>query len=470
MVETSAPGQVTRTRVRVASMLAYAVLLAVWIKLLGIPNDAVQVFVWLWFGTIAWHIEAPWRYHLRFLRDWSLPMLGLIVYFYSRGLTDELGLPVHYTMPIRFDEWMFGGTLPTEWLQEHLCGDPCERASHPRWYDVLLTTVYASHFLTGLTIAAVLWVRDRSEWVLWMRRYLAINFGALVIYLVYPMAPPWMASELGLIEAALPRLTGRGWADLGLGRFDLVLQGVGNPVAAMPSLHAGIAFLVAMYGIWRLRTPLRFLLVLYPFAMSFALVYYAEHYVVDILAGALLAALVMIGCRLWERRLPNSSRTGSSSPPIQRRTRRGCDTTSSTRRVPRIRRFRCGTSCPRSTRMRWGRLRSVPRYSVAARASRPVALCASAVATAQHLRGRCAVATGVALSAAGRVVSWRPRGGCAGAERRDHPGSARCRPPTRLPWWSCCSSTARSPGWAPLRGRAWWWVCGRCPPTARSPM
>ena len=81
-------------------------LLATWSKLLGIPNDTVQVFVWLWLGTIAWHVEAPSRYHLRFLRDWSLPMLGLVVYFYSRGLTDELGLPVHFTMPIRVDEWI----------------------------------------------------------------------------------------------------------------------------------------------------------------------------------------------------------------------------------------------------------------------------------------------------------------------------------------------------------------------------
>lgn len=296
------PARDTRRGVRIGSMLVYALLLAIWIKLLGIPNDTVQVFVWLWFGTIAWHIEAPRRYHLRFLRDWWLPVVGLVVYFYSRGLTDELGLPVHYTMPIRVDEWMFGGVLPTEWLQERLCGDPCERNSHPRWYDVLLTTVYASHFLTGLTIAAVLWIREREAWLRWMRRYVTINFGALVVYIVYPMAPPWMASELGLIEADLPRITGRGWDDLGLGRFDLILQGVGNPVAAMPSLHAGIAFLVAMYGIWRLRSPLRHLLVLYPLAMSFALVYYSEHYVVDIVAGVVLAALVMVGCGIWERR------------------------------------------------------------------------------------------------------------------------------------------------------------------------
>ena len=111
-------------------------------------------------------------------------------------------------------------------------------------------------------------MRERDAWLRWMRRYVTINFGALAIYIVYPMAPPWMASELGYIDADLPRITSRGWADLGLGRFDLVLQGVGNPVAAMPSLHAGIAFLVAMYGIWRLRSPLRWLLVLYPLAMS----------------------------------------------------------------------------------------------------------------------------------------------------------------------------------------------------------
>jgi membrane-associated phospholipid phosphatase len=300
--QSTEPSRATRTWVRTVSLLVYAVLLAVWTKLLGIPNDTVQVFLWLWFATIMWHIEAPRGYHLRFLRDWWLPVVGLVVYFYSRGLTDELGLPVHYTMPIRFDEWLAGGTLPTESLQRELCGDPCDRDSHPRWYDVLLTTVYASHFLVGLTLAAVLWIRDRTAWLRWMRRYVTINFGALVVYISYPMAPPWMASELGLVDADLPRITGRGWDDLGgLGRFDLVLQGVGNPVAAMPSLHAGIAGLVAMYGIWRLRSPLRFLLALYPLAMGFALVYYAEHYVIDLLAGWLLAAAVMVGCGLWER-------------------------------------------------------------------------------------------------------------------------------------------------------------------------
>ncbi|MEQ7849190.1 phosphatase PAP2 family protein [Nocardioides kribbensis] len=286
---------------RALAMAVYAVLLVLWSELLGIPNDTVQVFVWLWLGTIAWNVQAPWRHHLLFLRDWSLPVIGLVVYFYSRGLTDELGLPVHVQMPITVDEWLGGGVTPTERLQDAWCGDPCLRESPPRWYDVVLTTVYASHFLTGLTIAAVLWVRNRTQWVRWMRRFLAINFGALVVYVVYPMAPPWMASEQGYL-GEVTRITGRGWADLGLGRFDLVLQGVGNPVAAMPSLHAGITFLVALYGVGHLRTRWRWLLLLYPLLMSVALVYYAEHYVVDVVAGGLLAGLVLAGSTWWERR------------------------------------------------------------------------------------------------------------------------------------------------------------------------
>ena len=100
------------------------------------------------------------------------------------------------------------------------------------------------------------------------------------------MAPPWMASEDGYLQSEVTRITGRGWRHIGLDRIDLILNGVGNPVAAMPSLHAGITFLIAMYAIWRLRTAWRWLLVLYPLAMSTALVYYAEHYVIDILAGA----------------------------------------------------------------------------------------------------------------------------------------------------------------------------------------
>lgn len=291
----------TRTRYRLAAIGGYLLVLTIWVLTFGVPSDTVQVFAWLWAATIAWNVEEPWRYHLGFLRDWWIPMAALVFYFYSRGLADELlQMPVHIRMPIEVDVWAFG-ELPSYWLQEHLCGSPCDVASEPRWYDLLFAVVYTSHFVVGMTLAMVLWLRNRVEWHRWMRRYVGMNLAGLAIYIAYPMAPPWMASEKGYLAHDVLRLTARGWDEIGLGRFHLVLTGVGNPVAAMPSLHAGIAFLVAFYGVGRLAATWRWLLLAYPLVMSFGLVYFGEHYVVDIVAGAALAGLVVAASRWWER-------------------------------------------------------------------------------------------------------------------------------------------------------------------------
>jgi membrane-associated phospholipid phosphatase len=62
----------------------------------------------------------------------------------------------------------------------------------------------------------------------------------------------------------------------------------GNLVAAMPSVHLGVTALMVA----ALRpTPLRWAAVVYLLAMGVAVVYTADHYVVDVLAGVALAAL-----------------------------------------------------------------------------------------------------------------------------------------------------------------------------------
>jgi len=287
--------------VRVASMCTYVVVLAWWVRVMGIPKQALPAFAWIWLATIAWNIMAPWRAHLEFLRDWSIPLAVLTVYLYSRGIADDLGFAsVHVTAPIEVDRRLFGGTLPTEHLQAKLCGNPCDRTSPRQWYDVVLTTVYYSHFVVALTIAGVLWLRDRSAWVWFMRRYLALNILALVVYITYPMAPPWLAAQQGAISDHVARITGRGWYDLKAGDFHQKLSAVGNPVAAMPSLHAAVSLFVALYGASRLRSRWRWLLLLYPLTMAFTLVYYAEHYVIDILAGYAVTGLVLWGSARWE--------------------------------------------------------------------------------------------------------------------------------------------------------------------------
>ena len=172
------------------------------------------------------------------------------------------------------------------------------RTATPRWYDVVLTTVYASHFLTGAghrgrALAAQ---PGASGWC-GSAATSTLSYAALVGYIVFPMAPPWMAARDGYLPAVGPDLQPRLVHELGIERTTIVFGGLANKIAAMPSLHAGIAFLVAFYGIWRLRSAVALAArCSTPLAMSLALVYFAEHYVLDVLIGGVVAALVMVGC------------------------------------------------------------------------------------------------------------------------------------------------------------------------------
>jgi hypothetical protein len=305
------PAEATPRRARVVGLVVYAAALGTWMGVAGLPKSTFLVFTWIWLATIAWNNRRPWRTHLAFPRDWWIPLAVLTVYLYSRGLADDLGFAtVHVTEPIEVDRALFGGTLPTAYFQARLCGVPCERTMPPEWYDVVLTTFYYSHFFVAPVTAAVLWVRNRPAWLGFMRRYLSLNVFALLIFITYPVAPPWWAAQDGVVTSNIARITGRGWYDLSEAGFHRKLSALGNPVAAMPSLHAGIAMFVAVYGMTRLRSRWRWALLLYPLIMSFALVYYAEHYVVDIVAGYAAAGVVLLACTWWERRRGVGSRRG----------------------------------------------------------------------------------------------------------------------------------------------------------------
>ncbi|MGH3024972.1 MAG: phosphatase PAP2 family protein, partial [Gaiellaceae bacterium] len=79
-------------------------------------------------------------------------------------------------------------------------------------------------------------------------------------------------------------------------------QGAVDLVAAVPSLHLGGTMLFCIFMWRRVRKWLRPLLVAYPIAMTFSLVYTGEHYLSDCVAGALAAALVSFVADRIERR------------------------------------------------------------------------------------------------------------------------------------------------------------------------
>jgi membrane-associated phospholipid phosphatase len=227
----------------------------------------------------------------------------LSAYDLARGGADGWLARTHFLPQADVDAWLFGGTVPTVWLQQHL-----HDAGRVQWFEALVFLVYVSHFFVAPLLAAVLWVRDRWRFRRFAAALALLTLLGCVTFVAFPAAPPWMASERGLIEPS-SRLIPELWTWIGVGS-ETGLVGTGyryaNDVAAVPSLHAALALLVALSV--RPRRPwARALVVAYPVAMAFAIVYAAEHYVADVLLGWIYAAASFlavggIAARLGKRR------------------------------------------------------------------------------------------------------------------------------------------------------------------------
>jgi membrane-associated phospholipid phosphatase len=286
--------------VRWSAYAVYAAVLVWVVAVKGVPTGRTSLAVIIISGLAFTSIGRGWRQARRVVVDWLPFTAVLLAYDQTRGVADALGISLHEADALRVEQWFFGGAEPTIWLQHHLYNP-----SHVYWYDALCTLVYTSHFLATPVLAAILWLRDRALWLRYISRVIVLSVAGLITYCLFPEAPPWMAARDGL-TGPVERLSARGWIWLHAGNIkDLLARGQNegsNPVAAMPSLHAAFAILVAIMIAGRVRSRWRYLAALYPIAMGFTLVYCGEHYVIDLVAGVAYALAVHVALNRWEAR------------------------------------------------------------------------------------------------------------------------------------------------------------------------
>jgi hypothetical protein len=164
----------------------------------------------------------------RLLRDWLPIAAVLAAYDYTRGAADVVGRPVLVRWPADADHILFGD-VPTVWFQRHVEPRP--------WLAVALSVVYASHFVVPFPVAAYIWWRDREAWERWRRRFLSVTGAALIVFLALPVAPPWVAARVGVIEP-VARNAGDGWTLLGLQIADDLISH-GQATTDLRTIHPG---------------------------------------------------------------------------------------------------------------------------------------------------------------------------------------------------------------------------------------
>lgn len=262
----------------------------------GLAVERPVILLWL-FGLLAVAVgsDAPERLN-GLARDWGIFAVLLIAYRYSAGLADSFGRDVVVEGLADIDRRIGFGEIPTVRLQRTF-----DQTGTAPWWQVPLSFVYVSHFFGVLVAAAMLWLRDREAWIAYTKRLLTLAAAAVSTYVLVPAAPPWMAAEEGII-AGIERSPFLGWDRIGLGIIEPVIEqgrAVANPVAALPSMHAGFALFLAWFFWPRVRPLGRTALALYAASMAFTLVLTGEHWVIDIALGWMYVALVMLG---WRRR------------------------------------------------------------------------------------------------------------------------------------------------------------------------
>lgn len=136
------------------------------------------------------------------------------------------------------------------------------------------------------TAAFLIWLYlRRPGYYRWARNSLATLTGAaLVVHLIFPLAPPRMLADTGLFDAAArfgPSVYGTPTTD------DLT-----NQYAAMPSLHVGWALLVATGLVLATRTRWRWLWLLHPAVTLAVVVATANHYWLDGIVAAAIVAVI----------------------------------------------------------------------------------------------------------------------------------------------------------------------------------
>jgi hypothetical protein len=206
----------------------------------------------------------------------------------------------HATSVWHFERWI---RLPSEAaLQSPLL-------ARPHLAEVVNGYYAWVHFPVTVLVLVCLWWRRPGEYRS-IRTVMAIlTFSALLVHLVFPLAPPRMLTSDGMVDLAR--------------RYGPAVYGaptrhsLSDQYAAMPSLHVAWAAVVAVVVIRLLHSRWRWLAVAYPATTTAVVLVTGNHYWVDAFAGlALLAASALVADqgRVHRARAPMRRHSPSCEP------------------------------------------------------------------------------------------------------------------------------------------------------------
>lgn len=229
-----------------------------------------------------------------YIRDFLPFLLLIVIYQEARGVAHLIHPNPYYLPQLRLEQTLFAGHVPTVDLQHWLWSGRMDA------FDRLIVTLTSIHAIVPPGLAFLFWLKDRQLFSRFVKTLLTLSFASALVFVIYPAAPPWAASRAGLLRPVALLTDQQAAGHLPAAPNEVHSLLLHNPYAAIPSLHAGYAFLVFLFVAMvakrsrRWRWPITAVAGLYPLAMGFAVVYTGNHYVLDVVIGFAFATAAFL--------------------------------------------------------------------------------------------------------------------------------------------------------------------------------
>lgn len=164
--------------------------------------------------------------------------------------------------------------------------------------DLICAVPYAIFAYLVLAYAAYLYVVDRPRMRHYLWAFVIANYLSFAIWLALPAAPPWYLRAHGcsIDVAALPSTAGLSRVDalLGVPYFQSFYSRASNVFGAVPSMHCAYP-LIGLLTAWNASSwKTRPLHIAYLLSMFLAAVYLDHHWILDAVAGWLIAVVAVV--------------------------------------------------------------------------------------------------------------------------------------------------------------------------------
>jgi hypothetical protein len=226
----------------------------------------------------------------QFVKDWTIPIFLFFVYEQTRAQASNFSLKLGFHLFNKELIWLeskiffFLDEIPPVAIQQWLRPD----LNVLHWYDYVLFFFYIMFFWYWFAIGFVIWTKSRDLFKKYIYGLVGFSLFDVLIYFVLPTAPPWWAAQNGDITYIERILWTSSYLPSDAIQY-VHTYGV-NDFAAVPSHHVAWPFFATLFLI-KIYGKKAWPLMIIPIIIAFATWYGAEHYVIDSIAGVIIALI-----------------------------------------------------------------------------------------------------------------------------------------------------------------------------------